>query len=66
MTDFQGQRCETCRYFFGGDGNQGLCRRYPPKVVAMLQGRTTNYDIKSQFPVMLKAGWCGEFSGPIR
>lgn len=71
MTDFQGPRCETCRYAHPtDDGKQLYCRRVPPKVVAFWTGRMVKgpmgkrtereMTIKSTFPLMLPSGWCGE------
>lgn len=61
MTDFQGPRCETCHYYLH---DEKLCRRLPPMVVAWKNPRPKNRDdeiiLRSQFPVLLPSGWCGE------
>ncbi len=62
MTDFQGPRCETCRFYLA---DEKLCRRYPPQVIAWKNPKPKNLNdeiiIRSQFPVMMPAGWCGEW-----
>ena len=64
MTDFQGPRCETCRYLLVGDN---VCRRFPPVAVFLPKDRLgddkTRYEdrIQSYFPTMLPSGWCGEW-----
>lgn len=50
--------CINCKFFMPLqiDGDQGICRRYPPLV---MQGK--DEIIYSQFPIMLINGWCGEY-----
>lgn len=68
MVDFQGPRCETCKYFYpeDGDDKSGVCRRFPPHVVATIKGLPDKpqgepeYNFRSVFPPMLRTGWCGE------
>lgn len=61
MTDFQGPRCSTCRYWFQDD-DRTLCRRFPPTpIVLPVPEQPNKLMIQSQFPVMLPSGWCGEY-----
>lgn len=65
MSDFQGPRCETCRFFFVDETDQkGYCRRYPatPLMVGVEKGPNGELKVHTQsaFPVMLPSGWCGE------
>ena len=72
MTDFQGPRCETCKFgLFESEGDTGVCRRYPavPLLVHAAPSKANTarsvdgeFDIKLQafFPPMLRSGWCGE------
>lgn len=59
MTDFQGPRCETCKFFFI-DGEAMLCRRHPPTVVVIPTPKQYEFKLQSCFPTMLPSGWCGE------
>lgn len=66
MIDFQGSRCETCKFAFQ-EGDELFCRRFPPTPVTMISkvpttpGEVPEYNILSRFPTMLPSGWCGEY-----
>lgn len=55
MTD---TTCSSCLYgvFSGAGAPQGLCKRYPPEVVA-LPGMQIG---SAAFPVVAGGDWCGE------
>ena len=50
--------CSSCLYgvFSGAGAPQGLCKRYPPEVVA-LPGMQIG---SAAFPVVAAGDWCGE------
>lgn len=50
------EKCQACRFFLPADDAQGFCRRYPPQPITTPEG-----GLFSQFPIMLKDGWCGEY-----
>lgn len=65
MIDIQGPRCETCRFYFI-DGDDSLCRRYPPQVILVPVTKARPpaepvFPLQSRFPTMLPSGWCGEY-----
>lgn len=66
MPDFQGARCQTCTFYLvEGDGETGVCRRFPPQIVILavktdLNGAVGDYTTGTRFPTMLPSGWCGE------
>lgn len=69
MIDIQGDRCETCRFYYV-DGDNTVCRRLPPAVLLLESKRTKGSPgeraglvtvTASTFPPMLPSGWCGEF-----
>lgn len=53
--------CLNCKFYLH---IPQLCRRFPPKVVAWKNPSPKRPEdeiiIRSQFPVMLPDGWCGE------
>lgn len=54
--------CQNCAFYFSKDK---LCRRFPAQVVSWANPKPTNNDdeiiIRTQFPIMLPEGWCGEW-----
>lgn len=66
-----GSRCETCRFFYV-DGDQYVCRRFPPTTILFEAKRERGapgsgiegiqFVFQSVFPRMLASGWCGEHS----
>jgi hypothetical protein len=44
--------CKTCRFFRA----PGDCRRYPPTVVALREGR-----LHTMYPHVYAEDWCGEW-----
>lgn len=70
MPDFQGDRCETCRYLFRDEGKTSVCRRYPPTVMVFESKRLSGnvgdgltglaFTSQAVFPPMLPSAWCGE------
>ena len=59
------ESCGSCKFFMGVVENQGVCRRYPPTVLA----HPTAVDAKSGQPIVAfffpgmsaTQGWCGEY-----
>lgn len=51
-------QCSKCKFYLADDSmpaGEGLCRRFPPTVMAAEEG------YNSVFPPMRDGGWCGEF-----
>lgn len=53
-----GEACANCRfYYFAEKELANPCRRFPPQNVPKNFGE----EFRSQFPMMLPEGWCGEW-----
>lgn len=63
MADAQTQNCGGCKYFLQ-EHEGGLCRRFPPVVVAF-PGPQGPWTTGIVFPAMLATGWCGEWKGRL-
>lgn len=72
MTDFQGDRCEVCKFsLVEGDEPKLPCRRFPPQayVISVIDvggpkvPETERYSVTLgwAFPLVLRAAVCGEF-----
>jgi hypothetical protein len=58
MTTPHAPTCSTCRFYdplFSG-GDDGLCRRYPPRVIG------DDGDATGIFPEVMRNAWCGEYA----
>jgi hypothetical protein len=59
MADEREERCELCRFWESDDQfdpGEGLCRRYPPALIAFGSTPATG-----RFPSTAAEDWCGEF-----
>lgn len=56
MSENADSTCKECRFLGDCDEEDGVCRRYPPKVILTDEGEAT------AFPVVDLTWWCGEFS----
>lgn len=55
-------RCDQCRLFWrtedAADGDNGICRRYPPQALV----DPSDGGVFTLYPHVQPAAWCGEFS----
>lgn len=73
--------CGDCKYYLPQDGDNGVCRRYPPQMMVaervMAETLVTGPAQKPQtvirttqassvFPIISAIGYCGEFTLPAR
>lgn len=60
--------CSNCRFWLKeGAEDPGVCRRYPPSVVARPSGvvhggQGGQVEIRAFFPNMMSFAWCGEWA----
>lgn len=47
-------KCETCRFWYRYDAEEGICRRYPPSTYLVEMEAFT-------FPTVSTSEWCGEY-----
>jgi hypothetical protein len=62
MAAIVGDQCRSCRFFWPLDDDQdrGECRRFPRTVFPVkLDGN--QLAIRTEFPVTVTTGWCGEY-----
>lgn len=51
--------CKECKFYVDHSGVTGLCRRYPPQIVAEKNGFSTK--VEGHFPRVEAHSWCGEY-----
>ncbi len=54
------KQCSNCVAWDGGDSDEGLCRRYAPRVVAPYNPYSLG-DYDRYFPITADSDWCFEF-----
>lgn len=57
--------CETCRFWKAGpDPRVGPCRRYPPTIVPLIEGRDGDCYTETiyEWPMTESGNFCGEWS----
>lgn len=59
-------KCQICKYYQidGNDLSKGSCRLKPPSVFLMMGNGGQTAQI-TQFPIVMKDWWCGEFESKI-
>ena len=57
MINERKEKCSSCYFWEFKQGNEGICRRYPPS--AEIKPINQSYEIV--LPLTKKDDWCGDF-----